>query len=187
VLERYLLPVLPILYTAFAVSLTALMPRPRALTLAALAACLAIANFVNPIYPFPLENNLAFVHVVELERNAADAISDVPGTVATAFPMADSLRRPEFGFISSPRKLIEMHDFKRTSVEKLLKDRPDMLIVFDPTWDPLHLLDTGPGGWLLRRFYGYEPAMTPDEIAHLLSMRVAAHWESGGQKLAVLQ
>jgi hypothetical protein len=29
--------------------------------------------------------------------------------------------------------------------------------------------------------------MTPGEIAHLLSMRVAAHWESGGQKMAVLQ
>jgi 4-amino-4-deoxy-L-arabinose transferase-like glycosyltransferase len=187
VLERYLLPVLPILYTAFAISMLALMPRARALTFAALVACLTLANFINPIYPFPFENNLAFVHFVELERNAADAISGIPGTVATIFPMADSLRRPEFGYVSAPRQLIEMRDFRRASVEKLLKDRPDMLIVFDPTWDPLHLLDTGPGGWLLRRYYGYERAMTPAEIARLLSMRVAAHWESGGQKMALLQ
>jgi hypothetical protein len=186
VLERYLLPVLPILYTAFAISLRALLPRTRVWTLAALVACLALANFINPPYPFPFENNLAFVHFVELEQSAADAVADRPGTVATAFPMADALRRPEFGYIASGRRTIEVQDFRRSSLVRLDHDRPDMMVVFDPTWDPLDLLRSGAGGWLMRRFYGYEPAMTPDQIARLLSMRVAGRWASGGQKMALL-
>lgn len=186
VLERYLLPVLPILYAAFAISLRALLPRARNYALAALLACLIAANFVNPLYPFPFENNLAFVHFVGLEQRAATAVSVTPGTIATVFPMADALRRPEFGYVSTGRQPIVLHDFQRLSVEKLLNNRPDMMIVFDTTWDPLHFADSGFTAWLLRRYYGYEPPMTPDEIARLLNMRVARRWQSAGQKMALL-
>ena len=53
--------------------------KTRQLTLAALVACLIAANFVNPLYPFPFENNLAFVSFVGLEESAADVGRTAPG------------------------------------------------------------------------------------------------------------
>ena len=51
VLERYILPALPVVYIAFATSLRALLPRTRQIALAALVACLIAANLVNPPDP----------------------------------------------------------------------------------------------------------------------------------------
>lgn len=186
VLERYLLPVLPILYTAFALSLRALMPRARNLTLAGLLVCLAAANFINPVYPFPFENNLAFTHFVELQKRAATSIQTRSGAVATAFPMSDALRRPEFGYVDLPWKVIEIHDFRRSSVLSVQGKHPAMMAVFDTTWDPLHLFDNRAFRWVLEKLYAYEPPLTPGEIAQLLGMRVARRWESGGQWMVLL-
>jgi hypothetical protein len=74
VLERYLLPVMPLLYAAFGVSLQALLFQSRRMVVGALAICLVAANFVFPPYPFPFENNLAWVSFTELEMEAGAAI-----------------------------------------------------------------------------------------------------------------
>jgi len=186
VLERYLLPALPVLYSAFAVALWALLPRARTGALLALLACLCCANFFNPIYPFPFENNLAFVNFVNLERRAAVSVFDRPGVIATTFPMADAFRRPEFGYVRRPRKVVELPDFHRASLDTLRAHPPDLVIVYDTTWDPLHLLTRGPGGWLMHRFYDYQPPATPSEIADALSMKVARHWDNGGLSMYLL-
>ena len=186
VLERYLLPALPILYTAFAVSLWSLLPRVRMWTVAALLVCLCAANFINPLYPFPLENNLAFVDLVRLELRAAAAIEGAPGTVATTFPMADAFRLREFGYVSSPRKVRVLPDFRPESITPLRADPPDILIVYDPAWDPLGILTRGPDERFMAKFYGYEPPLKAAEIAGVLSMRVARHWERGGFSMSVL-
>jgi len=186
VLERYLVPVIPLLYIAFAISLRALSPRARAIALMGLLVCLAVANFVNPPYPFPFENNLAFVHFVGLEEKAASAVEQMPGVVATAFPMADALRRPEFGFITQRRRLIELKDFKAESIAGLENPRPDVMVVFNTEWDPLHLLGNRFVRSMMRTYYGYEPSLTPQEIAQKLSLRVVRSWESGGLTMSVL-
>jgi hypothetical protein len=186
VLERYLLPVLPILYAAFAVSLWSLLPRLRTGALVALLVCLCCANFVNPIYPFPFENNLAFVNFVNLELRAARAAEDQPGVLATTFPMANAFRRPEFGFVLQPRKVRELPDFRPSTIALLRANPPDAMIVYDTAWDPLHVLSRGPGAWILKAAYGYEPPMTPDAIAGALSMRVARHWDRGGLSMSLL-
>lgn len=186
VLERYLLPVLPVLYSAFAVALWSLAARYRTWALAAMLACLCCANFVNPLYPFPFENNLAFVHFVNLERRAAVSVFDRPGVIATTFPMADAFRRPEFGYVDRPRRIREVPDFRAESIETLLAQPPDLMIVYDTAWDPLHILSRGPGAWLMKRFYAYEPPMAPEEIASRLSMQVARRWENGGLAMYLL-
>ncbi len=187
VLERYLLPVLPVLYIAFAVSLQALRSHTRKLVMAALMLALGAANFVNPFYPFPLENNLAFVDFIELERNAASAVEDRPAlTVASAFPVTDALRDPAFGFVDSPHQVVLVPDFAPASIEKLKAAPPDVMIVFDPVWDPFHLLQFNG----IRRFlianYGYVPEMAPADIARALSMRVARRWTRRGQAMELL-
>jgi hypothetical protein len=196
VLERYVLPALPVVYIAFAISLRALLSRTRQLTLAALVACLVAANFVNPPYPFPFENNLAFVSFVGLEESAANEVEQhgaaLPGggLVATTFPMADSLRNPDFGFVQAPRKVVTLPDFSRAEIERLKGRTPDMMVVWRRTWDPLHLLDDAldhPAvSGFLTRYYGYEPEMSADEIAGTLSMRVARRWKRRGLSMELL-
>jgi 4-amino-4-deoxy-L-arabinose transferase-like glycosyltransferase len=141
VLERYLLPVLPILYIAFAASLRAVRPLHRHIALLALLACLIVANFVNPVYPFPYENNLAFVSFVQLQQEAAAAVeADGDAVTATVFPMSDALRNPDFGFVKSARKVIDMADFQPFAIAKLESQVPDAVVVLPHAWDPLHLL-----------------------------------------------
>ena len=87
VLERYLLPALPVVYIAFAIALQALMPRTRRFIFAALVLCLVAANFVNPPYRFPFENNLTFVRFVELQQSVASAVAyREGGTGSDDFP-----------------------------------------------------------------------------------------------------
>jgi hypothetical protein len=192
VLERYVLPALPVVYIAFAISLRALFSRTRYLTLAALLACLVAANFVNPPYPFPFENNLAFVSFVGLEESAANEVEQhaaaLPGggLVATAFPMADALRNPDFGFVQIPRKVVTLPDFSRAEIEGLKGHAPDMMVVWRRTWDPLHLLDHPAVSGFLARYYGYEPEMTANQIAGTLSMRVARRWKRRGLSMELL-
>jgi hypothetical protein len=186
VLERYLLPVLPIVYIAFGVALRALLPNPRKWALAALLTSLIVANFVNPLYPFPFENNLAFVDFVELEREGASAVELHPGVVATTFPMSDALRRPEFGFVGARRSVIELKSFRASEVAKLNDRRPDTLLVYETAWDPLHVLASRPARWVLRRFYGFEPPLTPDETARALSMQVQQQWTYHGMSMSLL-
>ncbi len=186
VLERYLLPALPIVYIAFAVSLQALAMKTRRLTFAALVACLIAANFVNPVYPFPFENNLEFVSFVGLEKSAAASVELHRGVVASAFPMAEALRNPDFGFVDVGREVIEAADFTAPEVEKLKSQSPDMVVVFTRTWDPLHLLENPLVKRFLAKQYGYQREMRADEIAQALSMNVARKWTSRGLSFSLL-
>jgi hypothetical protein len=186
VLERYLLPVLPVVYIAFAVSLQALRMKTRRLAFAGLLACLIAANFVNPIYPFPFENNLAFVNFVGMEKTAAASVELHRGVVASAFPMAEALRNPDFGFVDVARQVIEPADFTAPEVEKLKSQFPDMVVVFTRTWDPLHLLEIPVVSRFLAGQYGYQPEMRADEIAEALSMNVARKWTSRGISFSLL-
>ncbi|MDP9053322.1 MAG: glycosyltransferase family 39 protein [Acidobacteriota bacterium] len=191
VLERYTLPVLPVIYIAFATSLQALMLRTRRLALAALTGCLAVANFVNPLYPFPFENNLAFTDFVVLEQEAASAVEQRAvqrtGAIATAFPMADALRNPEFGFVRAPLQVIDMDGFSAAEVEKLKTLSPAMVVVCHREWDPLHLLDKPAVNGFLSRYYGYKPELKADAIAAALSMRVGRRWRRRGMTMELLE
>jgi hypothetical protein len=187
VLERYLLPVLPVIYIAFAISLQALMPQTRLLALAGLLMCLIAANFVNPLYPFPFENNLAFVSFVRLEQTAAAAVElRGGGVVATAFPMANALRNPAFGYVNMPVNVNEIADFTAPEIEKLKLQRPDMVVAFNREWDPLHLLERPAVRSFLESQYGYRPELSADEIARALSMRVARRWTRRGLTMQLL-
>jgi len=193
VLERYTLPALPVVYIAFATSLQALMPRTRQLSLAGLVVCLVAANFVNPIYPFPLENNLAFVSFVGLEEEAAYAVEQsgdgLPkgGSVATVFPVSNALRNPAFGFVQVPRRVVEMNDFSRSEVDKLKSMAPEMVVVYQREWDPLRLLAKPGVKEFLARYYGYKPEMNAEEIAAALSMRVGRRWKRRGLTMELLE
>jgi hypothetical protein len=104
VLDRYLLPAMPVVYAAMAAAFRALPPRPRVFAPAVLLLGMAAGNFVNPLYRFPLEENLAFTDFVKVHAEAAAWLeSRYPGTkIATAWPLTAELSHPEFGFVHRP-------------------------------------------------------------------------------------
>jgi 4-amino-4-deoxy-L-arabinose transferase-like glycosyltransferase len=188
VLERYLLPVLPLLYAAFAISFASLPGRWR-ISAFALFPMLIAANFVNPPYPFPFENNLAFAHFVELNERAADFVeNNYPGaTVSTTFPIAGALRRPDFGYVSKPIKVLEIEDFRLTTIARLRTHPPDAIVLYSVTWDPLNILKNPTVSRLLSRYYDYQPQATADEIEQALQMHSMGRWSEGGQWIQVLE
>lgn len=193
VLERYLLPALPVVFIAFAVSFQALATRTRRTALAALLLCLVAANFLNPLYPFPFENNLSFVNFVALEESATDRAEHdalaLPGggVIGTVFPVADALRNPDLGFVQSAHKVFEVAGFSPAEVQKLKSEGPNIVIYCKRTWDPVRLLDKPPIRSFLATHYGYVPEMSADEVAGTLSMRVARRWTRGGLSMEILE
>lgn len=183
VLERYLLPALPVLYCAFAAAIWRLSPRLRTTAAVGLIFCLLIACVVNPLYPFPLENNLAWTTFVQLEKQTAEyAEQALPqATIATSFPMAGALRRPEMGFVSRPLRVLEINDFRASSLEEKVRGRADALIEYSTLWDPLHTLDNHRWVGILKRYYGYAPQAAIGDIAKLTGMRPAFRICAAGQ------
>lgn len=185
VLERYVLPALPVVYIAFAVSLHALMPRQRRLAVAALVLCLIAANFVNPPYPFPFENNLAFVSFVRLEQYATSQVNE--GLIAATFPVSNALLNPDLGFVRTKRHVLNLADFDAVGLEKMKEAGPDIVLVYSRTWDPLHVLYRPAIRGFLSRWYGYEPEYTAEQIAAFLSMRVTHRWTLRGMSFALIE
>jgi hypothetical protein len=189
VLERYLLPALPVVYAAFAVAIAQLPPLARRLAAPALAACLAVACFVNPLYPFPMENNLAWTTFVSLDRQAALFVqATLPGAlVASSFPVAGELRRPEMGYVTSPVRLLEINDFRASNLRDKVRDHADALVMYSVLWDPLHTLDHPSWRNLLAQFYGYVPAARLQDVPELTGMRSAFQICSSGQCVEVFR
>ena len=139
VLERYLLPVLPVLYAGFAAGFSTLAPRWRNVALGLTCAGLLTMLFVNPPWPYALENNLAMVDLVEIERNAAGFLeSRFSGMrVTTAWPLTDALRKPYLGFVEKPIGNVRaVEDFSLERLRGLSWERGDVLVLYSRGWNP---------------------------------------------------
>ena len=187
VLERYLLPALPVLYAAFAVAIWQLPGKLRKFAALALTACLVVACFVNPPYPFPMENNLAWTTFVRLDQQAAQYVeAALPNAVvATSFPVAGELRRPEMGYVTHPIRVLEINDFHAENLTTKVLGHADALVAYSVLWDPLHTLDNPTWRKFLTRFYGYVPAARLEEIPDLIGMRSAFRFCGSGQCVEV--
>jgi len=154
--------------------------------------CIASAACVvmNPIYPFPLENNLAWSEFVAAHYDAARYISSHlrPGaTIATAFPFANCMRRPEMGYTAQHYEIQDMPDFTRMSLERLRGSNIDALAVFASTWDPLDLMRNPYWMQFLRRFYNYEADFPIEDVPALLGLHRVARFEHRGQWIEIFQ
>jgi hypothetical protein len=189
VLERYLLPALPMLYAAFAVAVWNLPRRIRNLTALALTACLLAACFINPPYPFPMENNLAWTTFVTLDQQADQYVGAALSSaiVATSFPVAGELRRPEMGYVTRPIHVLEINDFRAGNLTAKVRGHADALVAYSVMWDPMHTLDKPAWRDLLTRFYGFVPQARLDEIPRVTGMRSAFRICASGQCVEVFR
>lgn len=184
VLERYLLPVLPVVYAAMAIAISTLRrPLRRAAGVLLIAGLLA-GNFWNPPYPCPLENNLAFTDFVRLQQAAAGYLerAHAGSTVTTAWPLAAALRRPEFGYVSRPFHVRRLMDFSARAVAALHPAEVQVFVLYsrdaEPTWSLLRLPFLRE---IRRRVYGFERPVTGEELRQRFRLRQEMRWERRGQ------
>ena len=186
-LERYLLPVLPIFYIAFASALSTLPKRMALSATAVLAAGLAANLFWNPPYPFAYENNYAMVDFVRLQQTAAQFaerhLANV--TVATAWPYSAALKSADFGFVTRKLKVVETNDFHVSSIEAIPPTRYDALITYSRTWAPENgVISVSPIRRFLARFYDWQPSITPEQCA-ALGLHPEVSWTRRGQVITI--
>jgi len=181
--------VLPVLYIGFAAALSHYKSRWRIASAAALTVALIVANFLNPLYPFPLENNLAFTDFVALQSETAEYLeSHFPdATIATMFPLSSALRRPEFGYVRHPLRIREIKDFSAADVAPLARENVPVLVLYSVTWDPLGFTQNPQWEAFLERYYGYSPPVGADEVRQLLGAHSVARWTRGGLWIEVYE
>lgn len=166
-LERYLLPVLPLLYIAMAGAFIALRARWRYVAVPALAAGLVAGLFINPPFPFPYENNLAMADFIRLHHSAAQFLEhDYPrSTISTAWPLTQALRNPVFGYVDHPLSAAETSDLRVSTLDALSPQSVDVLVLYSRTWEPSWgVLQWAPIRAFLNRYYDYGREMTPAEV-----------------------
>jgi 4-amino-4-deoxy-L-arabinose transferase-like glycosyltransferase len=187
-LERYLLPVLPLIYIAMGMAFQLLLPRWRSIACVVLAAGLLTGLFLNPLFPYPYENNLAMVDFVDLHRSAAQFLEkSYPGkTIYTAWPLTQSLRNPVFGFVDRPLAAAETSDLHYSTLNALDPRHVDVLVLYSRTWEPRQ----GVFRWMhvryfLSRYYQYEREITPDEVRRHLGLVSVRRWTRRGQWIEI--
>jgi hypothetical protein len=187
VLDRYLLPVLPVLYAAFAVAASWYPVHWRWASQGAMIAVLVAGWFWNPPYPFSFENNLAMVNFVRLQQDAAGFLeATTPGArVASVWPFTAAISRPEFGYVEQPLKAVEARTFQLASLASLNRDDYDVLVVYTRTWPLQGWLDTPAVRDLLRRYTDYQPEPGPEQIRNALGLYPRGTYLRQGQRITI--
>jgi hypothetical protein len=181
VLPRYLLPVFPPL-VLIAVILIWRLPRPAARSVMVLAAgCFVGAWFLNPPYPFPFEDNLAYADFVRLHQEAAQLLEAQPGKrrILTAWPASDELARPFLGYVRQPLNMVTLQGFGRQEFQNVSSESFDCLYLYSRRWEPANnWLRSFP--WLQRlqeRYFEYRPQIPDQELAARYHLRLLASFE----------
>ena len=189
VLERYLVPVLPLLYIGFAAAMWQYTALWRIVTAGALAAALIAANLINPPYPFPMENNLAFTDFVRLHVDAAQYLeAHFPqATISTMFPLSSALRRPEFGYVQHSFHIREVYDFRGANIAPLARENVEVVVLYSVAWDPWGLMQNKRWTAFQQRYYEYEPPVVAAQMRVLLNAHSVARWTRHGQWIEIYQ
>jgi 4-amino-4-deoxy-L-arabinose transferase-like glycosyltransferase len=187
-LERYLLPVIPLLYIAMGAAWTTLRPMWRRASMATVAAGIFVGLFVNPPFPFPFENNLAMVDFVRLHRGAAQFLEQTypRETIHTAWPLTAALRNPAFGYVDQKLSAAETSDLRYSTLTALDPAAVHVLVLYSRTWEP----SWGVLGWpivarFLARFYEYERQMDSSEVQRHFGLVPIQRWDRRGQWIEI--
>lgn len=196
ILPRYLLPVFPAL-AVLGVGFIWRLPQraARGLCLAAVAALIA-AWFLNPPYPFPFEDNVAYADFIKLHQLAARYLSahyaggnGNPSRILTAWPASDELERPDLGYVSQPLGVVPIEDFGTPDFREVQPGSFDALYLYSRQWQPAqNWLTRFP--WLERleeRYFRYAPPMGEAELEARFHLRRVARWQRRGQWVSILE
>jgi 4-amino-4-deoxy-L-arabinose transferase-like glycosyltransferase len=185
VLPRYLLPIFPPL-VLIAVALIWRLPRAAARSVMLLVAgCFVWAWFLNPPYPFPFEDNLAYADFIRLHEQAAQFLEAQPGNgrILTAWPASDELSHPFLGYVRRPLNVVSVEGFGRHEFDRVSPESFDCLYLYSRYWEPSNnWLRSFP--WLQRlqeRYFQYQPQIAEQELAARYHLRLLARFQWRGQ------
>jgi len=187
-LERYLLPVLPLVYLAMAAAFAVMNPPWRIIGVFVMAMGLLAGLFFNPPFPMPYENNLAMADFVDLHRDAAQFLekSYPAKTIYTAWPLTQALRDPVFGYVDRKLSASETSDLRVSTLNALDPKGVDVLVLYSRTWEPSWgVLHWARARDFLERFYEYERQMTPSEVRRHFGLVPVRRWTRRGQWIEV--
>jgi hypothetical protein len=181
ILPRYLLPVMPLFYLVLIATVLRLPHRAARTILALTTICFMAAWFINPRYPFPFEDNLAYADFIRLHQEAAEFLEQQPGRprILTAWPATDELSRPFLGYVKNPLLVLPAPGFATTDLNGIAPDSLDLLYLYSRRWEP-------PDNWLKRfpwwmriqgRYFDYHPQEEAQEIADRFHLRLVAQME----------
>ena len=184
ILQRYLVPVLPILYAAMVAALWRCRGALRPVAIGVLLAGLAACNFLNPPYPFPYDDNLAFTDFLRLHQTAADWLdANFPdATVYTVWPVSAELSRPDLGFVRRPLHVRLMPQLTVDELRATDWNHVEILLAYSRSWDSPYTLAHLP--WVARlrsRLSDYRPDPRLQEVRSHVPFPVTAHFERRGQ------
>ncbi len=185
ILPRYLLPVFPVLILA-AVMLVWRLPRwlARALCLATAAGFMA-GWFINPPYPFPFEDNLAYADFVRLHQEAARFLEGRPGQprILTAWPADEELARPALGYVQHPLQVVPLSGFSADNFQGVSAESFELVYLYSRQWNP-------PTNWMSRlpawenlqgRYFDYRPQALDNALITRYHLELVRQFERRGQ------
>jgi 4-amino-4-deoxy-L-arabinose transferase-like glycosyltransferase len=181
ILPRYLLPVMPMFYLAL-VAMILRLPRRAARTILTLtAACFIASWFINPPYPFPFEDNLAYADFVHLHQQAAEFLEHQPGQprILTAWPTTDELSRPFLGYTRESLVVTPVRGFAAMDFDGVAPDSFDLLFLYSRRWEPAgNWLERFPGWMRIQgRYFDYHPQADTQTIVNRFHLHLVAQFE----------
>jgi hypothetical protein len=190
-LARYLLCSLP-LVVIICVSTIWRRMRQWPVIMGIVCAGFVLAWFVNPPYPFTLEDNLAYRDFVLLHQRAAALVAaHHPGErVLTAWPATDELSHPYLGYTRMAVPVVPLEDFSAPQLLAAAHDTSqyDIVLLFATKYQPPHDLFRGFALWQRwqTRFFGYHHDLPPEMAAQLLGGRIIFRESRNGQWIALI-
>ncbi len=187
-LERYLLPAMPILYAAIAAAASVYPTSWRWISHSAMLAMLIAGWFWNPPYPFSYENNLAWTDFVSLQKEAANYLEayDPHERIASAWPFTGAIQHPYLGYVDEPLRGVEMPGFHLDEIRNFDRDKYDLMVIYERFWTfegrafDNHLLRP-----IIRQYKDYHPQATEDEIREGTGLIPIRRWDRGGQWIEI--
>lgn len=190
-LTRYLLPLYPlILLLCVNTFRRRLRPWPGLVALS--AAGFLAGLFVNPLYRFAPEDNLAYSDFIRLQQDAIQQIvSRYPyATVLTAWPASDELSKPELGYVRTPVRVAAVDNFSLPQIRRAsqLAESFTVGLIFSTKYDTPHLWLSlgGRNRSFDTRFFDFHRDLPPETIARLLGGTVVWQEDRKGLWAAVL-
>ena len=185
VLPRYLLPVFPALFVASTLLIWRLRQALARALCGATLVCFVAAWFINPPYPFPYEDNLAYADFIHLHQNAAAFLSARPPgeRILTAWPATDELTRPFLGYVEKPLRTVPLEGLTARDFDKVDPHSFDIVYLYSRKYEPAN-------NWLKKvpffrraqeRYFGYAPQVNERELVARFGLRLLAEFERSGQ------
>ncbi|MGA7785972.1 MAG: hypothetical protein WB997_15120 [Candidatus Acidiferrales bacterium] len=188
-LDRYVLPLLPMVYISFAAAWALYAPMWRRMSVLIVVIGLLAGFIWDSPFPSQLENNLAMVDFIHLQQAAAGFLDEHPpnGPVASAFPFTQALADPLFGYVRRPLPTMETNDFQSAHIAAAIDPATaGDLVIYTRTWEPRWRILRWPAYIaFLRRYYEYEPQISDEEIRARFGFVRAARWDLHGQWIEV--